>query len=110
MERQELIKKIEQLPPDRLAELESFIESMTNREPLSNQTSLSEALTDYAIKHAGTVADLDPLLEEHRTKVREIVEEVIEEAALSRAIDEGLETEPVTRDEIFHLLENRREA
>lgn len=45
-------------------------------------------------------------LDEQRTLVREIVEEAIEEIALARAIDEGLETKPATRDEIFHVLEN----
>jgi len=44
-------------------------------------------------------------LVEQRTLVKEIVEEAIEEIALARAIDEGLETEPVTREEVFHILE-----
>ena len=45
-------------------------------------------------------------LEEQRALVKEIVEEAIEEIALVRAIDEGLETKPATREEIFHILES----
>jgi hypothetical protein len=45
-------------------------------------------------------------LEEHRALVKEIVEEAIEEIALARAIDEGLESKPATRDEVFNALEN----
>ena len=45
-------------------------------------------------------------LEEQRALVKEIVEEAIEEIALARAIDEGLETKPATRDEVFHILES----
>ncbi len=47
-------------------------------------------------------------LEEQRALVKEIVEEAIEEIALARAIDEGLETKPTTREEIFHILESAR--
>ena len=45
-------------------------------------------------------------LEEQRALVKEIVEEAIEEIALARAIDEGLETKPATPDEVFHILES----
>jgi hypothetical protein len=45
-------------------------------------------------------------LEEQRALVKEIVEEAIEEIALARAIDQGLETKPATRDEVFHILES----
>ena len=44
-------------------------------------------------------------LEEHRALVREIVDEAIEEIALSRAIDEGLQNAPANRDEVFAILE-----
>ena len=63
MERQELIKKIEELPPDRLTEVENFVESLTRRDYNSDHRSLHQALADYATKHAGTAADLDPDLE-----------------------------------------------
>jgi hypothetical protein len=60
MERQELIKKIEELPPDRLAEVESFVESLTLRD---NEGDLHKALSDYATQYAGSKGDLDVGLE-----------------------------------------------
>lgn len=63
MERQELIKKIEELPPDRLAEVEIFVDSLVRRDEDLNQRDLHQALSDYAIRHAGTDADLDVDLE-----------------------------------------------
>ena len=63
MERQELIKKIEELPPDRLAEVEDFVESLTNRDNDLNRGDLHQALSDYARQNAGTAADLDVDLE-----------------------------------------------
>lgn len=47
MERQELIKKIEELPPDRLVEVENFVESTTRHEYGSDQKTLHQALTEY---------------------------------------------------------------
>lgn len=44
-------------------------------------------------------------LEEQRALVKEIVEETIEEIALRRAIDEGLQTPPATREEVFAVFE-----
>jgi hypothetical protein len=63
MERQELIRKIEELPPERLAEVEDFVESLTRRDNHVNRADLYRALSDYAIQHAGTEADLDADLE-----------------------------------------------
>lgn len=63
MERQELIKKIEELPPDRLAEVEDFVESLARRDGDLNRSSIHQALSDYVIHHAGTEADLDEALE-----------------------------------------------
>ena len=45
-------------------------------------------------------------LEERRDWVRDIVEEAIEDIALHRAIDEGLESSKVSREEVFAFLEN----
>ena len=45
-------------------------------------------------------------LQEQRALVKEIVEEAIEEIALTHAIDEGLASKPATREEIFHILES----
>ena len=63
MEQQELIEKIKRLPPDRVAEVEDFVDSLARREPSLNRISLHQALTNYAIQYAGTDADLDPDLE-----------------------------------------------
>ena len=63
MEPQELIEKIKRLPQDRVAEVEHFVDSLTRRERSLNRASLHQALTDYAIQHAGTDADIDPDLE-----------------------------------------------
>ncbi len=63
MEQQELIEKIKKLPPDRVSEVEDFVDSLTQRERSRNRTSLHQALTNYASKHAGTNADMDPDLE-----------------------------------------------
>ena len=50
-------------------------------------------------------AAVSEALEEQRALVKEIVEETIEEIALRRAIDEGLQTPPATRQEVFAVLE-----
>jgi len=63
MEQQELIEKIKRLPQDSVAEVEDFLDSLTRRERSLNRISLHQALTNYAIQHAGTNADLDPDLE-----------------------------------------------
>ncbi|MGH9425120.1 MAG: hypothetical protein ACRD2L_02275 [Terriglobia bacterium] len=44
-------------------------------------------------------------LEEQRDLVRDIVEEAVEDIALARAIEQGVGSEPVARDEIFAILE-----
>jgi len=63
MERQELIKKIEQLPPDRLAEVERLVESITSDEAESVSERRFAAISKYAAQYAGTSADLDEDLE-----------------------------------------------
>ncbi|HEX8163107.1 MAG TPA: hypothetical protein VF538_14655 [Pyrinomonadaceae bacterium] len=47
-------------------------------------------------------------LEEQRDLVREIVEEAVEDIALARAIEQGLGGQPVSREEVFAILEGRR--
>jgi len=63
MEQQELIEKIKRLPQDRVAEVAEFVESLARREHSRSRMNLHQALTDYAIQHAGTDADVDPDLE-----------------------------------------------
>jgi hypothetical protein len=50
-------------------------------------------------------AALVEALEEHRDLVQDIVEEALEDFALARAIEQGLESESVSRDEVFAILE-----
>ena len=63
MEQQELIEKIRRLPQKSVAEVEDFVDSLTRRELDLDRSSIHQALTDYAIQHAGTNVDLDPELE-----------------------------------------------
>jgi hypothetical protein len=63
MEQQELIEKIKRLPQNRVAELEDFVDSLARREDSADRISLHQALTNYAVRHVGTNADLDPYLE-----------------------------------------------
>lgn len=51
-------------------------------------------------------AAISEALVEERTLVKEIIEDAIEEIALARAIDEGVNGKTATRDEIFHILES----
>jgi len=63
MEQQELIEKIKRLPQDSIAEVEDFVDSLARREDSLNRANLHQALTNYAIQHAGTDTDLDSDLE-----------------------------------------------
>ncbi len=63
MEQQELIEKIKRLPQDSVAEVEDFVDSLMRRDSILNRKSLRQALTNYAIQHAGTDSDLDSDLE-----------------------------------------------
>jgi hypothetical protein len=63
MEQQELIEKIKRLPQDRVAEVENFVDALARGEQSRNKKNLHQALTEYAIQHAGTRADIDPDLE-----------------------------------------------
>ena len=47
-------------------------------------------------------------LEEHRDLVRDIVEEAVEDIAFARAIEQGLGSQPVSREEVFAILEGER--
>lgn len=45
-------------------------------------------------------------LVEQRALLRDIIEEVIEDIALTRAIDEGMKTPVVSRDDVFAALDS----
>ena len=44
-------------------------------------------------------------LEEHRDWVREIIEEAMEGIALARAIEQGLRSDSISRDEVFAIFD-----
>lgn len=48
---------------------------------------------------------LSEALEEQRGLMREIVEEALEDIALARAVEQGLGSAPVSREEVFAILE-----
>ena len=50
-------------------------------------------------------AALVEALEEQRNLVQDIVAEALEDFALARAIEQGLESESVSRSEVFAVLE-----
>ena len=62
-------------------------------------TSIDEAKLKDLLKSA--VAEV---LEERREFVKEIIEEAMEDVALARAIDEGVGTDAVSREEVFTIL------
>ena len=63
-------------------------------------TSIDKAKLKDLLKSA--VAEV---LEERREFVKEIIEEAMEDVALARAIDEGVSTDTVSRQEVFTILE-----
>ncbi len=48
------------------------------------------------------------VLETRRDLVREIFEEVMEDVALSRAIEQGMKSETVSRDEVYAILDGNQ--
>ena len=48
------------------------------------------------------------LLSENREEVSDFLSEIIEDIAMERAIAEGEDTELVSRDSIFQILEKKR--
>ena len=66
MQRHELIKKIEQLPPDRLAEVEHFVELLEHVD--SDKHVRDRELADFIAHYAGTELDLDHELEAAATE------------------------------------------
>ena len=44
-------------------------------------------------------------LQEHRDLIRGVVEEALEDLGISAAIQAGEKTEPVSRQEVFHVFE-----
>jgi hypothetical protein len=64
MQPETLITKIQTLPPERVAEVEDFVEFLAHRERLAKLRLRDEALAAYVAQWAGTENDLDPALEQ----------------------------------------------
>lgn len=64
------------------------------------QTSMNETQIKALFKSA-----LVEVMEERRDIIHDAVEDVVEEIALSRAIQDGLRSHAVSREEIFGLFE-----
>lgn len=62
-------------------------------------------LTENKLKDLLKVA-LTEVLQEQRELLTEVVLEVLEDVALAKAIQEGTETELVSRDSIFEILQS----
>lgn len=59
MQVEELIEKIKSLPPERIAEVEDFVDFVAQRDSASRHASIAA----YAAEHAGSEIDLDTELE-----------------------------------------------
>ena len=45
------------------------------------------------------------VLQERKDLIRDILDEIIEDTAFSRAIDQGIDSAKVSREEVFEVLE-----
>ncbi len=64
------------------------------------QTSMDEAQLKALLKSA-----IVEVFEERRDFLRDLIADALEDIALARAIEEGENSESVTRDEVFKLFE-----
>jgi hypothetical protein len=73
MHRETLIEKIKQLPPERIAEVEDFVDFIAERDAAASRHA---SIAAYAAEHAGSDVDLDPELEaaalEHLRETEEV--------------------------------------
>lgn len=60
MQTETLIEKIKSLPPERIAEVEDFVDFIAQRNAAASRY---EAIAAYAAEHAGSDVDLDRELE-----------------------------------------------
>ena len=64
MQEQSLIEKIKSLPPERVAEVEDFVDFLAQRDSRrSVKVSRHDAIAAYAAANAGSEVDLDVVLE-----------------------------------------------
>lgn len=71
----------------------------------SERTFMQALIDDSKLKEILKLAIVE-VLEERKDLVREVVSEAIEDAALSKAIDEGENQPRVSREEIIQILES----
>lgn len=61
---QSLVEKIKSLPPERVAEVENFVDLLSQREARSSEKSARHAdIAAYAARHGGSEVDFDLVLE-----------------------------------------------
>ncbi|MDQ3179563.1 MAG: DUF2281 domain-containing protein [Acidobacteriota bacterium] len=64
MQTQVLIEKINSLPMEKLHEVEDFVDFLSEKLKRQAKDSRFQAISDYAERHAESVADLDEELEQ----------------------------------------------
>ncbi len=67
-----------------------------------------DSLTENQLKQIVKTAILE-IFQEQRDTIFDLLAETLEDLAMVRAIEEGKETEPVSRDEIFKLLDGHED-
>ena len=68
---------------------------------------MAKSIDEAELKDLLKVAMVEAL-QEHRDLVKDIVEEAMEDIAFTRAIDEGLHGESVSREEVLAIVEGGR--
>lgn len=66
---------------------------------------MPEAMVNSAQLKEAIKAALVEILQEQRGLLHDLITEAMEDIVLTKAIDEGKDSEKVTRDEIFSILE-----
>jgi hypothetical protein len=61
MHTESLVEKIKSLPPERITEIEDFVDFIVGRNAAGAR---HESIAAYAAEHGDAVADIDPALEE----------------------------------------------
>ncbi len=73
MQAETLVEKIKNLPPERISEVEDFVDFIAQRNAASSRY---QAIAAYAAEHAGSETDIDPELEaaalEHLCETEEV--------------------------------------
>jgi hypothetical protein len=77
----------------------------TSRHFPKKEGTMTQAAMDDARLKALFKTALVELLEERKDLLRDVIEETLEDIALTRAIEEGRRTEEVSRAEVISLLE-----